>query len=85
MIGLEVELGAVFLLFAETIKAVHFGFAMGAVKPFTAGSPFELRRIGVIGERLFGLEQCLYIDAIVYGRCCFCHGCFLLVVLCQEL
>src|SRR5262245_63032986 len=65
MIGIEFERGLAALLLAKAEKSFDRRMAMGSVFPLTGCAPFELRRLGRIGQRLAGGDQSLNVHAII--------------------
>ena len=65
MISIELERGLAALLLAQAKKSFNRRMAVGAVLPLARRAPFELRRLGRIGQRLAGGDQSFDVDAVV--------------------
>src|SRR6185436_4906424 len=64
-IGVERELGLVFLILAEPEKVLQLRLAVRAVLPFAGGAPFELGGFRCALQCLPRGQQCIHVHAVV--------------------
>ncbi len=65
MIGIELKLFLMALLFAETEITFDGRMAVGTVLPYTRCPPLELRRFGCVGKDFPGAEKSFYVYAVL--------------------